>query len=151
MDYELLDDILRDKGMSRRKLAQLAGISENTLSAAFRRRSKNFPIENVQKIASVLNIEWWKLMGWTEYGHMVYGLPVNSPEEIEKISYRIWGKPAQIVHYKDGIQIDDNTHMQLIKEEMEKLNDNGQQEAVRQVSLLTKIPEYQRKPEEHNT
>ena len=27
----------------------------------------------------------------------------------------------------------------------------GQQEAVRQVSLLTKIPEYQRNPEEHNT
>lgn len=63
MDYGMLDSLLAERGMSRRRLAKLAGISVNTLSSAFRRESKNLSIENVMKIANALKVDWRELMG----------------------------------------------------------------------------------------
>lgn len=94
MEYELIDTLLREKGMSRRKLAEAAGISENTLSAAFRRKSKNVSIEVVQKIADVLGVNWWELKGWQDFGGGVYGHAETSPEKLKAFSKRLFGKEA---------------------------------------------------------
>lgn len=61
--YENLDRILAEKHMSRRQMALQAGISESTISAAFRRRTAKFSAENIIKIASTLNVPIDQLIG----------------------------------------------------------------------------------------
>lgn len=61
--YDRIDAILAKKNMSRRQLAITAGISENTLSGAFRRRTKNFSMDNVLRIADVLGVSFVDLLG----------------------------------------------------------------------------------------
>lgn len=61
--YENLDRILAEKHMSRRQMALQAGISESTISAAFRRRTAKFSAENIIKIASTLNVPLDRLIG----------------------------------------------------------------------------------------
>lgn len=61
--YDKIDALLEEKKMSRRQLAHAAGISENTLSGAFRRKTKNFAVENVIRIANVLGVSWIELVG----------------------------------------------------------------------------------------
>ena len=60
--YDKIDAILAEKKMSRRQLALAAGISENTISGAFRRRTKNFSMENIVRIADVLGVSFTDLV-----------------------------------------------------------------------------------------
>lgn len=60
--YDRIDAILQERHMSRRQLAIAAGISENTISGAFRRRS-GLKVETIQKIAAVLNVNTLDLIG----------------------------------------------------------------------------------------
>ena len=53
--YEKIDKILKERHMSRRKLAIEAGISPSTFQAAFSRKSQ-MPFETLQKILNVLEI-----------------------------------------------------------------------------------------------
>lgn len=53
--YDRIDEILKEKRMSRRQLAQLAGIPESSLAAAFARKSK-MSMERLAKIAHALHV-----------------------------------------------------------------------------------------------
>lgn len=53
--YDKIDEVLKKKHMSRRKLAIEAGIPESSLAASFARRSRMSP-ENLQRISKVLDI-----------------------------------------------------------------------------------------------
>lgn len=136
MDYDLIDSILKDMGISRRKLAMIADIPVSTLSAAFRRKSKDFSMENVQKIARVLNVEWWKLMGWEEIQKGVYGLPA-SPEEAERISDLLFSNQSKRVSKAKSLQSDLLNHF-------DGLNNDGQKEAVKRVGELAEIDRYKK-------
>lgn len=54
--YENIDRLLKERHMSRRKLARLAGIRETTLASAFSNRPEHFPRERAEKIAEVLEV-----------------------------------------------------------------------------------------------
>ena len=54
--YERIDELLKERHMSRRKLAQIAGININTMSALFMRRPETFPPKYLEKIAAALNV-----------------------------------------------------------------------------------------------
>ena len=62
MNYERIDELLAEKGMSRRQLAIEAGISIDTMSSWFRRRTKRVPADCVKRIADVLNVHYWTLL-----------------------------------------------------------------------------------------
>ena len=51
--YDRIDAILQEKHMSRRQLAQNAGLNNSSLAAAFARRSR-MPPDNLEKIAKAL-------------------------------------------------------------------------------------------------
>ena len=60
--YNKLDDILKNRGMSRRQLANDAGIPPTTLQSVFARK-KNMTIEMLLNIAKVLNVDIITLLG----------------------------------------------------------------------------------------
>lgn len=69
---DLIDDILKKRGMSRRQLALAAGIPPSSLQAAMA-RGKNMTIEMVQAIAATLNVSVSSLLGETN-AHMMEGV-----------------------------------------------------------------------------
>lgn len=64
--YDRVDQILESRRMSRRQLALLAGISENTISAAFRRKSKRVSLENIVRISRALDLSPKELCAGTD-------------------------------------------------------------------------------------
>lgn len=61
--YDKIDEILKERKISRRKLAMMAGININTMSALFARRPERFPDKYLEKIASALSVSIAELKG----------------------------------------------------------------------------------------
>lgn len=61
--YENIDKILRERHISRRKLADLAGINANTLAAVFMRKPDPFPEKYLIPIAEALEVPVYQLKG----------------------------------------------------------------------------------------
>ena len=61
MDFDRLDSILKERGISRRALALAVGINENTIATAFKRRS-GLSSEDLLKIARYLNVNPYALV-----------------------------------------------------------------------------------------
>lgn len=62
MNYERVDELLAQRGMSRRQLANAAGISIDTVSSWFRRQTMKVPMKHIKRIAEVLNVPYWELI-----------------------------------------------------------------------------------------
>ena len=63
--YDRIDRILKEKNLSRRKLARLAGIPETTLASAFSRKPEHFPNKYLISIAAALEVDPGELAaGW---------------------------------------------------------------------------------------
>lgn len=54
--YDKIDEILKERGLSRRKLAQMAGINVNTMSALFAKKPEKFPDKYLNAIAEALDV-----------------------------------------------------------------------------------------------
>ena len=54
--YDRIDELAAERNLSRRKLAQLAGINVNTLSTIFKRRPDKFPEKYLESIANALGV-----------------------------------------------------------------------------------------------
>lgn len=52
--YDRIDILLKERHLNKKKLCEATGISYNTLSSLFKRRSKNMDIDTIRKIAEVL-------------------------------------------------------------------------------------------------
>lgn len=55
--YDKLDELLRQRGWSRRKLAMEAGINLNTMSALFARRPEPLPDKYLRPMAEALGVD----------------------------------------------------------------------------------------------
>jgi putative transcriptional regulator len=57
MELELrLREILKERGMEQKELAEMAGLTERTVSELCNNRSKRYPKEALEKIMAALNI-----------------------------------------------------------------------------------------------
>ena len=61
MNYDYIDRLLKEKGMSRRQLAIQAGISVNNMSGWFRRRTIKVPDRYIEAIADILGINYLEI------------------------------------------------------------------------------------------
>lgn len=77
--YSNIDKLLEQKKLSRRKLAMLAEIPPTTLQSAFSRKTENLSFDTIKRIANVLEVTPFDLMG-AAYWDMIMG-----KETIEKI------------------------------------------------------------------
>ena len=63
--YDRIEQILKERGLSRRQLAKIAGIPPTTLQSALERR-KNLTVEMAISLATALNIDVnWLINGYT--------------------------------------------------------------------------------------
>lgn len=60
--YDRIDKLLKERGMSRRKLAQLINIPATTLNSAFSRKNKRMSSDTLQSIADVLEVPIGELL-----------------------------------------------------------------------------------------
>lgn len=63
--YDRIDELLKEKNISRRKLAIMAGVPPTTLQSAFSRKTVNLSHDTIKKIADALGVPVADLAGWS--------------------------------------------------------------------------------------
>lgn len=124
--YDRIDDILKEKNLSRRKLAIMAGIPPTTLQSAFSRKTVNLPVDTIKRIADALGVPVSDLAGWSFFDelHPDMANEVNLYEQVVK-------------QYGSGVA--------ELLELFADLNEDGQAKAIAALSDLTLIEKYQKK------
>ena len=113
----------KQKGFTQKQLEDKCGINEANIRK-YETGRQNPKIETLQKIAAALEIP---------VSYLRTGI-VPDPDEVRN-KIDMWGISGALARTGEE---------RLILESCRELNDTGQQEAVRQVELLTKIPEYRK-------
>lgn len=114
-----LRDLRTERGLSQKQLADLAGVSQ-TAVYHWEKGVRTPKIEQLEKLSNALGVHLSRLL--------TFDTIFNSTDE----DIKIW------------IDSIGETKSDKINELFELLNDIGQEKAIEQVELLTKIPEYRR-------
>ena len=158
-----LKKLLKDKGMTIKELSEISGVSVNTLYSITKRDSLMSRYDIIKKIAYALEVSTETLTGQkidesqtTLKNARLYEVIKKEEEAPRSIDIK---KLNEALNISDDPKfnpelmniITDIANENLKKEELNKmfddLNETGQDKAVEQVEMLTKIPEYQRKTE----
>lgn len=119
---EAIKEARKKKGLTQKQLAQKSDLATITIQQ-YERNLREPRLANLIKIAHALDVSPESLFGYTRIGIM-------TKFDKEKLDY-----------CNPGIFSDANIrHMSKL---LKQLNFNGQEKAIEQVELLTKIPEYQ--------
>lgn len=110
-----------EKGLTQKKLGELCGIADSNIRK-YESGNQNPKIETLQKIANVLEI------------------PVSNL--LEPSVFHLSNDIIELFAEKGGLEID--TRGTRLNKLFYELNITGQDKAIEQVELLTKIPEYQK-------
>lgn len=126
MNYELIDSLLHERGMSRRQLAIQAGIPESTMSSIFARKSQHVSHDTVNKIASVLGIEPFFLL-FTEDAlkNGLIGYKFADDKETSQSS-------------------SENNNRVLLLNLFDALNESGKQKALDFLDILSRVPDFRK-------
>jgi len=162
--WEIVKRLLEENKMSISELSKKSGIPKSTLYSLISRKSKAISHENIMKISEAFEVTSDYLMGWTKdkSGQVHHFVPSPhkdmSPEEEFLYAQEIVERAAKAASDLDKKRLDT---LSLIGEDAIKnilpipdklisyssqLNEAGQQKAIEQMELLTKIPEYQKEP-----
>lgn len=120
---ERIKEIRKEKGLTQKQLAEKAELSIATIQGYEQGKYKP-KIGTLQKIAIALDIP---------VTYLCVGIIPDYDEVKKKVAS--WGISGALPQTKEE---------QLILEKCRKLNETGQQKAVEQMELLTKIPEYRK-------
>lgn len=154
MDYDRLDAILKERGISRRKLALELGINENKMSTAFKRHS-GLTVNEVILIADYLSVDYYYLEGWNlepdESGNLRYvkeGMVIapgyHDPRQVTPEE-----KNRSIRRFEEFVEFDETGKRRSeMNQDFNKLNKTGQVEAVKRVKELTEISRYTKQDEQ---
>ena len=126
MDFDRLDEILKSRKMSRRKLAIEVGILPGTMSTAFSRRS-GLSSKELLKIAKYLGVNPLYLEGLDD-----------DPEAKEDLLDQLQNSSA----YQFSLESSDAMRLTMLLEAFSVLNTKGRYEALKAVCNLTYVPEY---------
>lgn len=113
-----------EQGLTQKKLGELCGIADSNIRK-YESGRQNPKIETLQKIADALGVPVNRFIARSIV------IPVRTPTPEEQRERKQEQKELAFLNKMDSFR--------------EKLNDKGQDKAIEQVELLTKIPEYQRK------
>ena len=152
--YNRIDKIINHKGMSRRQLAIACEIPPSTLQTALSRHS-GLTLENLQKIADVLNVPLGKLLQDnkpkiqqnTTITSLLFG--DMDKEVLETINKWIVSEDekANLFSIGEALKPTDSEMFRFncnaIESCMEKMNRLGQSTAVKLVKELSETPEFQ--------
>lgn len=126
---EKIKTLRQKKGLTQKQLGDLCGMADSAIRRYENGRAKP-KIETIEKIANALSVPLNKLID----DAIIIPIPKATSETLK--ARELEEKELAFLNTMDSFR--------------EKLNDKGQDKAIEQVELLTKIPEYQRKCIEEN-
>lgn len=135
MDFDRLDTILKERGISRRKLALAVGILPGTMSTAFSRRS-GLSSSDVLKIAKYLGVNPLYLEGLDDM------IEVEDDDQ-QKMDYgAMYDAIQNSPQFHFALEHSDTVRLTQILLSYGLLNNAGRYEALKLVTRLTYVPEY---------
>ena len=133
-----IKDQAQKNGITLRKLAEIAGISYNTIYSITKRDSNRVQGETLQRIANALGVTPTYLIG---YDDRIVNPEQYTHEELSEIKAAAWEVYQQ--------HIEETTSLRAyLNAAFSKLNETGQSIAVERVEELTEIPKYKADSEE---
>lgn len=148
-----LKKILSDKNMTIKELSEKSGVSLNTLYSITKRDSNMSRYDIIEKIALTLNVTVKELTGYeidepnTDIQNARHHEIIKDNTIFKKRDKTLFESLTDLLLYLTQIYPTDDKTLEM-NELFMQLNDSGQDKAIEQVELLTKIPEYQKEPEE---
>lgn len=165
--YDVIDELREKKGLSRRKLALMAGINPATFASMMMRRPDNISVTYLMPIADVLGVNLYDLMGMSDTHriHIKSDAPLssslaedqghrsnNSSSAEEEPNYGVEatgrGSAPRELMYELGTRAYDNACRQNYKRSillmLEQLNNDGLKEAMRLIAEMTASPQFER-------
>lgn len=143
-------------GLTQKELAIKIGAATGTIQQ-YELGKRQPRLEQLEAIASALGVSAGYLMGYDEEAVIIPGrlriVASNNPD-LENLQYRIEATDAEAfeqglkIFEAAGIDVHDATPIGRISKAMERLNPTGQVVAVERVEELTKVPDYQKDPED---
>ncbi len=137
---ENIKRIRKEKGLTQKALGQLCNMNESQIRRYELGLSNSNPkIETIQKIATGLGVPWEILLSDQQEVDLII------KEEMKKM---VDSMNFEAVTPKNGniwdlsIEVLENRHKYI--QLYDELNKTGQDKAIEQVELLTKIPEYRK-------
>ena len=138
--YDIIDEELKKRRWSRRKLAEIAGININTMSTIFARRVEPFPEKYLEPIAKALDIAAHELKGIKIYKLMLPGEEEEPPFRLEPIAKAIAHRATKC----NSEEIGGLLKLTDLIDAFKGLNEEGQDLALKIVAALTNSQEYRR-------
>lgn len=155
-----LKNILQMKGMTIKQLSEKTGVSINTLYSITKRDSDHVKMENVEKIAAALGVPVHKLLDITPLFDSAVdeanreldewladmerqGMAV-SESEIDRKRQELLSKGNIVGYAEDLVALGAAPLGSRLNSAFEKLNDVGQQEAIKRIEELTEISKYKK-------
>lgn len=136
---ENLKRIRIEKGMSQQALAKAAGVSQTAIYH-WEKGLRVPKVGSLDRVAEVLDVSMDEFFTEIVDGESIIDLDMPGISNNELHKYLAYIAPEHVY-----IQ---ETKSDKINELFDDLNDSGQDKAIEQVELLTKIPEYRKNPDE---
>ena len=137
---KLLKDLLNDKKMTVKELAEKSGVSVNTLYGIIARDNLTIKPDIAEKISNVLGIDESMLLTKQNKHFSIMEFMQNA-EEKESLH-----KPANIIwetfNQESLMQTRDENLTKLVSCYAIKLNELGKKEAIKRIEELTQIKKY---------
>lgn len=140
----LLKEILREKGMTIKSLAQESGISVNTLYSITKRDSNNVDPIVLKKIAATLCCSPRDLVQPARAAQYDIGYSVGFSDGSDAEAWQ--NHVIDELWKQEGYSFSEREN-DLISA-FSKMNVDGQLQAVHLIQILSEVPKYQRQPEE---
>ena len=156
--YDNIDMLIKERHLSRRKLARLAGIKETTLAACFSRKPEHFPSKYAFAIADVLNVDVSEI-----YGMQPLRMPISealeavksmNEEDVADLPQRLRGISER--HVDEWLQLrqvanqfaeeDIGADLQRFLNAYKLLNEAGRKQVLQIIEDMTQIDRFQRAP-----
>lgn len=154
---ERIDQIIKEQKMSRRKLALLAQIPPSTFQSAMQR--KDVPLYMIESISKALEIP---VSSFLSSDKALSEILLSVESMIKSINkYDFWDSKEKAITTRElqwvaheierklldmqlaGV-ISDDTAADFILQQINKLNETGQQVAMERIQELAKIPDYRK-------
>lgn len=159
--FDVIQKILDEKGLSVRRVAQMAQMAPTTLESMMTRKPKFVRTERLEAIASVLQLHWTDLF---EPGREMFVTITNPPkvstqiktEQAEEIVERALGKSGEGFAFAFDFRVEpqqkQNDEEVLFRKSvnaiLNRLNSDGLLEAMRRLLVIEEDPAYRKENKE---
>lgn len=142
-----------EKGLSQKEMAKICGMPYSTYSN-YENNNREPGTDQLYKIASVLGISVSELISGTDNAKYdaILSLMRSKLADAEVLSYlKLADSTAANDIILKSIMDDLDSETNRMVSLFASLNGAGQEKAIEQVELLTKIPEYRKEPDDSDT